>query len=97
MLDAVFPNDDYITAYAADKEIKKSCYRFKPFGFLLHAPARKNGRPLRGAQLYQVSPDDRRSGRVVLKTNNLRKHPLIDAVKFGTHRKDLMDSVKATH
>ncbi|OAC97738.1 hypothetical protein MUCCIDRAFT_116222 [Mucor lusitanicus CBS 277.49] len=77
MLDAVFPNDDYITAYAADKEIKKSCYRFKPFGFLLHAPARKNGRPLRGAQLYQ--------------------HPLIDAVKFGTHRKDLMDSVKATH
>lgn len=41
MLDSIFPNDDYTTTYAADKEIKESCHRFVSMDPSLQKHAKK--------------------------------------------------------
>lgn len=41
MLDSFFPNDDYLTTYAAGKEIKESCHRFVSMDPSLQKHAKK--------------------------------------------------------
>lgn len=87
MLDAVFPNDDYLTTYAADKEIKESAHRFVSMDPSLQKHAKKAD--------YSVVHNQTKYALLAVEAKSCQNHASTDLVKTGKYLKDLIDTAEA--
>ncbi|KAL0140134.1 hypothetical protein V8B55DRAFT_1504444, partial [Mucor lusitanicus] len=89
ILDSFFPNDDYLTTYAADKEIAESSIRFTAIDPSLQKHAKKAD--------YSVVHNPTKFALLTVEAKSCQNQSKSssDVVKIGKYLKDLLDAAEA--